>query len=156
MFATNVRTPFFQCRNACRFSVPIRYCSGLICCRPTGPGLTRTDWYSSLPASAATKGAIETAAKDWAGARPGRNYVNAVAPSDIETNMSKFTGLELAAALHSRVRRSTDFGFHLSFGGALKFNKTALTVHRSFPTTGLAPHLAQLAKVANLPDRGAQ
>lgn len=96
LFATNVRAPFFLLQQLLSIlgdgssvivttSLAARF----------SPGESGQAGAPSLPAYAATKGALETLVKHWAahlGARGIR--VNAVAPGVIETDMSNFTKSE--------------------------------------------------------------
>jgi 3-oxoacyl-[acyl-carrier protein] reductase len=101
LFATNVRAPFFLVQQllpilgegssivvttslAARFS-------------PGAPGQTGAP---SLPAYAATKGALETLVRHWASLLGTRGIrVNAVAPGVIETDMSNFTKTEAGRSI---------------------------------------------------------
>jgi 3-oxoacyl-[acyl-carrier protein] reductase len=101
LFATNVRAPFFLVQQllpvfgegssivvttslAARFS-------------PGAPGQAGTP---SLPAYAATKGALETLVRHWASLLGTRGIrVNAVAPGVIETDMSNFTKTEVGRSI---------------------------------------------------------
>jgi 3-oxoacyl-[acyl-carrier protein] reductase len=101
LFATNVRAPFFLVQQllpvlgegssivvttslAARFS-------------PGAPGQAAAP---SLPAYAATKGALETLVRHWASLLGTRGIrVNAVAPGVIETDMSNFTKTEAGRSI---------------------------------------------------------
>ncbi len=106
LFATNVRAPFFLLQQllpilgegsnvivitslAARFS----------------PGESGLQGAPSLPAYAATKGALETLVKHWAAQLGVRGIrVNAVAPGVIETDMSNFTKSETGRDLTQRMQ----------------------------------------------------
>jgi len=106
LFATNVRAPFFLLQQllpilgegsnvivitslAARFS----------------PGESGLVGAPSLPAYAATKGALETLVKHWAAHLGVRGIrVNAVAPGVIETDMSNFTKTEAGRDLTLRMQ----------------------------------------------------
>jgi len=106
LFSTNVRAPFFLLQEllpilgegsnvivitslAARFS----------------PGESGLPGAPSLPAYAATKGALETLVKHWAAQLGVRGIrVNAVAPGVIETDMSNFTKSETGRDLTLRMQ----------------------------------------------------
>lgn len=98
LFATNVRSPFFLVKELLPLfgdGSNIVLVSSLAA-RVT-PGNSRQPGAPSLPAYAATKGAIETLVKHWAATLGSRGIrVNAVAPGVIETDMSNFTKTEAA------------------------------------------------------------
>jgi 3-oxoacyl-[acyl-carrier protein] reductase len=96
LFATNVRSPFFLVKELLPLFVEgsnIILVSSLAAhAVPGNPGQAGAP---SLPAYAATKGAIETLVKHWASLLGPRGIrVNAVAPGVIETDMSSFTKTE--------------------------------------------------------------
>jgi 3-oxoacyl-[acyl-carrier protein] reductase len=96
LFATNVRSPFFLVQQVLPIlaeGASIVLVSSLIArATPGNPGHAGGP---SLPAYAATKGAIETLVKHWAASLGVRRIrVNAVAPGVIETDMSNFTKTE--------------------------------------------------------------
>jgi 3-oxoacyl-[acyl-carrier protein] reductase len=101
LFATNVRSPFFLVREL----LPLfREGSSIIVVSSLGaravPGNPGQPEAPSLPAYAATKGALETLVKHWAVALGPRGIrVNAVAPGVIETDMSHFTKTEVGRSL---------------------------------------------------------
>jgi NAD(P)-dependent dehydrogenase (short-subunit alcohol dehydrogenase family) len=84
LFAVNVRAPFFLTQQLLPIlskGSSIIYLSSLAARAVVG----------SIPAYAATKGAIDTMVKHFAGALGGRGIrVNAVAPGVVETDMSSF------------------------------------------------------------------
>ncbi|MBB6145767.1 NAD(P)-dependent dehydrogenase (short-subunit alcohol dehydrogenase family) [Silvibacterium bohemicum] len=96
LFATNVRSPFFLVKELLPLFAEgsnIIFVSSLAAhAVPGNPGQAGAP---SLPAYAATKGAIETLVKHWASLLGPRGIrVNAVAPGVIETDMSSFTKIE--------------------------------------------------------------
>jgi 3-oxoacyl-[acyl-carrier protein] reductase len=96
LFATNVRSPFFLVKELLPLfssgSAIILVSSLVARIVPGNPGEPGA---VSLPAYAATKGAIDTLVKHWAAALgPKGIRVNAVAPGIIETDMSSFTKTE--------------------------------------------------------------
>jgi NAD(P)-dependent dehydrogenase (short-subunit alcohol dehydrogenase family) len=96
LFATNVRAPFFLMQQL----LPLLGEGSSVIVTTSlaaraSPGSPEQVGAPSLPAYAATKGALETLVKHWApllGARGIR--VNAIAPGVIETDMSNFTKTE--------------------------------------------------------------
>jgi NAD(P)-dependent dehydrogenase (short-subunit alcohol dehydrogenase family) len=96
LFATNVRAPFFLVQQLLPLlgegSSVIVTTSLAARVSPGSPGQAGAP---SLPAYAATKGALETLVKHWAALLGLRGIrVNAVAPGVIETDMSNFTKTE--------------------------------------------------------------
>ncbi|WP_260740014.1 SDR family NAD(P)-dependent oxidoreductase [Tunturiibacter lichenicola] len=96
LFATNVRSPFFLVKELLPLlgdgSNVIMVTSLAAGAVPGNPGQAGAP---SLPAYAATKGALETLVKHWASSLGPRGIrVNAVAPGVIETDMSNFTKTE--------------------------------------------------------------
>lgn len=96
LFATNVRAPFFLVQQILPLlgegSSVIVTTSLAARVSPGSPGQAGAP---SLPAYAATKGALETLVKHWASLLGPRGIrVNAVAPGVIETDMSNFTKTE--------------------------------------------------------------
>jgi NAD(P)-dependent dehydrogenase (short-subunit alcohol dehydrogenase family) len=96
LFATNVRAPFFLVQQLLPLlgegSSIIVITSLAARVSPGSPGQAGAP---SLPAYAATKGALETLVKHWASQLGPRGIrVNAVAPGVIETDMSNFTKTE--------------------------------------------------------------
>ena len=96
LFATNVRAPFFLLQQILPLlgegSSVIVTTSLAARVSPGSPGQAGAP---SLPAYAATKGALETLVKHWASLLGPRGIrVNAVAPGVIETDMSNFTKTE--------------------------------------------------------------
>jgi NAD(P)-dependent dehydrogenase (short-subunit alcohol dehydrogenase family) len=96
LFAVNVRSPFFLVQQTLPILAPgasIVLVSSLAA--RFAPGSPGHEGAPSLSAYAATKGAIDTLVKHWAGAFGSRGIrVNAVAPGVIETDMSNFTKTE--------------------------------------------------------------
>jgi NAD(P)-dependent dehydrogenase (short-subunit alcohol dehydrogenase family) len=93
LFATNVRAPFFLVQQLLPLfgegSSIIVTTSLAARLSPGAPGLSGAP---SLPAYAATKGALDTLVRHWASMLGPRGIrVNAVAPGVIETDMSNFT-----------------------------------------------------------------
>jgi 3-oxoacyl-[acyl-carrier protein] reductase len=96
LFATNVRAPFFLVQQLLPLlgdgSSIIVITSLAARVPPLSPGQPGAP---SIPAYAATKGALETLVKHWASLLGPRGIrVNAVAPGVIETDMSNFTKTE--------------------------------------------------------------
>jgi NAD(P)-dependent dehydrogenase (short-subunit alcohol dehydrogenase family) len=96
LFATNVRAPFFllqQLLPLLREGSSVVVITSLAArVSPGSPGQADAP---SIPAYAATKGALETLVKHWASLLGPRGIrVNAVAPGVIETDMSNFTKTE--------------------------------------------------------------
>jgi 3-oxoacyl-[acyl-carrier protein] reductase len=101
LFATNVRAPFFlvqQLLPALGEGSSIVVTTSLAArFSPGAPGQTGAP---SLPAYAATKGALETLVRHWASLLGTRGIrVNAVAPGVIETDMSNFTKTEAGRSI---------------------------------------------------------
>src|SRR5579883_1595441 len=95
LFATNVRSPFFLVKELLPLfaegSSIVLVSSLAARTVPGNPGLGAP----SIPAYAATKGALETLVKHWASQLgPKGIRVNGVAPGVIETDMSNFTKTE--------------------------------------------------------------
>ena len=115
LFAVNVRAPFFivqQLLPALREGSSVVLISSLVARSAVG----------TLPAYAATKGAIETMVKYFAAALGSRGVrVNAVAPGVVETDMSSFTktpeGREVALGLQSlkRLAQPADIAAAVTF-----------------------------------------
>lgn len=96
LFATNVRGPFFLLQQLLPLlgegSSVVVITSLAARVSPGSPGQADAP---SIPAYAATKGALETLVKHWASLLGPRGIrVNAVAPGIIETDMSNFTKTE--------------------------------------------------------------
>jgi NAD(P)-dependent dehydrogenase (short-subunit alcohol dehydrogenase family) len=101
LFTTNVRSPFFLVQQSLPIlaeGASIVLVSSLVVrAVPGNPGQIDAP---SLPAYAATKGAVETLVRHWAAALGSRRIrVNAIAPGVIETDMSNFTKTELGRNL---------------------------------------------------------
>ena len=101
LFATNVRAPFFLVQQVLPVlgegsSITVTTSlSGAFFSRRSG-----SDGAPSLPAYAATKGALETLVRHWASLLGTRGIrVNAVAPGVIETDMSNFTKTEAGRSI---------------------------------------------------------
>lgn len=96
LFATNVRAPFFLVQQL----LPLlgKGSSVIVItslASRVSPGFPGQAGAPSIPAYAATKGALETLVKHWAALLGPRGIrVNAVAPGVIETDMSNFTKTE--------------------------------------------------------------
>jgi 3-oxoacyl-[acyl-carrier protein] reductase len=110
LFATNVRAPFFLLQHLLPLlgegSSVVVLTSLAARVSPGSPGQAGAP---SIPAYAATKGALETLVKHWAALLGPRDIrVNAVAPGIIETDMSNFTkteaGRDLALNMQSLKR----------------------------------------------------
>ena len=93
LFATNVRAPFFLVQQLLPLFVEgssIIVITSLAA--RLSPGAPGQDGAPSLPAYAATKGALDTLVRHWASMFGPRGIrVNAAAPGVIETDMSNFT-----------------------------------------------------------------
>jgi NAD(P)-dependent dehydrogenase (short-subunit alcohol dehydrogenase family) len=123
LFATNVRSPFFLVQQLLSLlgegssvilvsSLAARFAAG-------NPGQAGAP---SLPAYAATKGALDTLVKHWAFALGPRGIrVNAVAPGVIATDMSSFTktdaGQQLALGMQAlkRIGQADDVADVIAF-----------------------------------------
>lgn len=101
LFATNVRAPFFvlqQLLPALDKGASVVVTTSLAARTP--PGNASRPNAPSLPAYAATKGALETLVRHWAAVLGPREIrVNAVAPGVIETDMSNFTKSEAGRSI---------------------------------------------------------
>ncbi|AGA25012.1 SDR family NAD(P)-dependent oxidoreductase [Singulisphaera acidiphila] len=123
LFATNVRSHFFLLKELLplfREGSSIIVVSSLAARATAGsPGQPDAP---SLPAYAATKGALETLVKHWAAMLGPRGIrVNAVAPGVIETDMSHFTkteagrGATLAMQALKRIGQPSDVADVIAF-----------------------------------------
>jgi 3-oxoacyl-[acyl-carrier protein] reductase len=123
LFATNVRSPFFLLQQLLPLlgegSSVILVSSLAARAVPGNPGQVGAP---SLPAYAATKGAVETLVKHWASRLGPRGIrVNAVAPGVIETDMSNFTksetGRELTLSMQAlkRIGKPSDVADVIAF-----------------------------------------
>ncbi len=96
LFATNVRAPFFLLQQL--LPILVEGSSVIVTtslAARVSPGAPGQAGSPSLPAYAATKGALETLVRHWAALLgPKGIRVNAVAPGVIETDMSNFTKTE--------------------------------------------------------------
>lgn len=101
LFATNVRAPFFLLQQL----LPVLGEGSSVVVTTSlaahfSPGESGKPGAPSLPAYAATKGALETLVRHWAAHLGVRGIrVNAVAPGVIETDMSNFTKTESGRSL---------------------------------------------------------
>ena len=101
LFATNVRAPFFLMQQL----LPLLGKDSSVIVVTSlaahfSPGESGAQGAPSLPAYAATKGALETLIKHWAAQLGVRGIrVNGVAPGVIETDMSNFTKFEAGREL---------------------------------------------------------
>jgi 3-oxoacyl-[acyl-carrier protein] reductase len=101
LFATNVRAPFFLVQQL----LPVLGEGSNIVVTTSlaarfSPGSPGQACAPSLPAYAATKGALETLVRHWASLLGTRGIrVNAVAPGVIETDMSNFTKTEAGRSI---------------------------------------------------------
>jgi 3-oxoacyl-[acyl-carrier protein] reductase len=123
LFATNVRSPFFLVKEL----LPLfREGSSIVVVTSlaarAAPGSPGQPDAASLPAYAATKGALETLVKHWAATLGPRGVrVNAVAPGVIETDMSHFTkteagrGVTLAMQALKRIGQPSDVADVIAF-----------------------------------------
>ena len=123
LFATNVRSPFFLVKEL----LPLFHEGSSIIvvsslAARAGPGNPGQPGTLSLPAYAATKGALETLVKHWAAMLGPRGVrVNAVAPGVIETDMSHFTkteagrGFTLAMQALKRIGQPSDVADVIAF-----------------------------------------
>jgi 3-oxoacyl-[acyl-carrier protein] reductase len=123
LFATNVRSAFFVVQQLLPVlgegSSVILVSSLASRAVPGNPGQAGAP---SLPAYAATKGAIDTLVKHWASLLGGRGIrVNAVAPGVIATDMSSFTktegGRELTLSMQAlkRIGQADDVADVIAF-----------------------------------------
>ena len=123
LFATNVRAPFFLVQQLLPFfgeGSSIVVVSSLAAhAVPGSPGQAGAP---SLPAYAATKGALDTLVKHWAALLGPRGVrVNAVAPGVIATDMSNFTkteagrGLTLGMQALKRIGQADDVADAIAF-----------------------------------------
>jgi 3-oxoacyl-[acyl-carrier protein] reductase len=123
LFATNVRSPFFLIQQLLPL---LGEGSNIILVSSLAaravPGNSGQAGAPSLPAYAATKGAIETLVKHWASRLGARGIrVNAVAPGVIETDMSNFTkseaGRELTLSMQAlkRIGKPSDVADVIAF-----------------------------------------
>jgi 3-oxoacyl-[acyl-carrier protein] reductase len=123
LFATNVRGPFFLLQQL----LPILGDGSSVIVTTSlaarfSPGESGQAGAPSLPAYAATKGALETLVKHWAAHLGIRGIrVNAVAPGVIETDMSNFTkspaGRELTLKMQAlkRIGQAEDVADVIAF-----------------------------------------
>jgi 3-oxoacyl-[acyl-carrier protein] reductase len=123
LFATNVRSPFFLVKELLHLfsegSNIILVSSLASHAVPANPGQAGAP---SIPAYAATKGALDTLVKHWAATLGPRGIrVNAVAPGVIETDMSNFTkteggrGLTLSMQALKRIGQPSDVADVIAF-----------------------------------------
>jgi len=123
LFATNVRSPFFLVKELLPLfgegSNIVLVSSIVVRVAPGSPGQAGAP---TLPAYAATKGAIDTLVRHWAAILGPRGIrVNAVAPGVIETDMSNFTkteaGRNLALSIQSlkRIGQPSDVADVIAF-----------------------------------------
>lgn len=122
LFATNVRSPFFLVKELLSLfgegsSIVLVSSLGARAV-PGNPG----QGAPSLPAYAATKGALDTLVKHWAAALgPKGIRVNGVSPGVIETDMSSFTktesGRDFALSMQSlkRIGQPSDVADVIAF-----------------------------------------
>jgi 3-oxoacyl-[acyl-carrier protein] reductase len=115
LFAVNVRAPFFLVQQL----LPIMHEGGSIVLLSS---LAAHAVVGSLPAYAATKGAIDTLVKHFASALGGRGIrVNAVAPGVVATDMSSFAktdeGRDYTLSLQTlkRIAQADDIGDAIAF-----------------------------------------
>jgi 3-oxoacyl-[acyl-carrier protein] reductase len=96
LFATNVRAPFFLMQklvSSLKDGASVIVTTSLVA--KFAPGESGAKGSPSLPAYAATKGALETLVRHWAAQLGVRGIrVNAVSPGVIATDMSSFTKTE--------------------------------------------------------------
>ena len=101
LFAVNVRAPFFLVQQL----LPILSKGSSIVFLSS---LAARGVVGTIPAYAATKGAIDTLVKHFASLLGARGIrVNAVAPGVVETDMSNFTKTDAGRDLRSACRRSS-------------------------------------------------
>jgi 3-oxoacyl-[acyl-carrier protein] reductase len=115
LFAVNVRAPFFLVQQL----LPIMHDGSSIVLLSS---LAAHAVVGSLPAYAATKGAVDTLVKHFASALGARGIrVNAIAPGVVATNMSSFTktneGRDYALGLQTpkRIAQADDIGDAVAF-----------------------------------------
>ena len=141
LFATNVRGPFFVVQQLLPLlgegSSVILVSSLAARAVPGNPGQAGAP---SLPAYAATKGALDTLVKHWASALGPRGIrVNAVAPGVIATDMSSFTktegGRELTLSMQAlkRIGEPSDVADVIAF---LASDKSRWITGVSLPVDG--------------------
>jgi 3-oxoacyl-[acyl-carrier protein] reductase len=123
LFATNVRSPFFLVKELLALfgeGSSIIVVSSLAA--HAAPGNAGQPDAPSIPAYAATKGALNTLVRHWAATLGPRGIrVNAVAPGVIETDMSNFTKTEsgrritLAMQALNRIGQPSDVADVIAF-----------------------------------------
>ena len=123
LFATNVRSPFFLVQQL--LPLPGQDSSVILVSSLAArvvPGHSGRPGAPSLPAYAATKGALDTLVRHWASALGPRGIrVNGVAPGVIETDMSSFTKTEggrkltLEMQAQKRIGRPADVADVIAF-----------------------------------------
>jgi len=141
LFATNVRAPFFLMQKlvqSLKDGASVIVTTSLVA--KYAPGESGAKGSPSLPAYAATKGALETLVRHWAAQLGVRGIrVNAVSPGVIATDMSNFTktegGRSLALSMQAikRIGQADDVADVIAF---MASDKSRWITGASIPVDG--------------------
>jgi NAD(P)-dependent dehydrogenase (short-subunit alcohol dehydrogenase family) len=141
LFATNVRAPFFLVQKlipSLKDGSSVIVTTSLVA--KYSPGESGASGSPSLPAYAATKGALETLVRHWAAQLGVRGIrVNAVSPGVIATDMSNFTktegGRSLALSMQAlkRIGQADDVADVIAF---MASDKSRWITGASIPVDG--------------------